>query len=270
MFDEYRNPCPASRPSVCGLKSQDGERYPVIWLPNERSTARPLVSSASSSSRESRDGEVCVYPWCASSWPAFTMASTRPGCRSATRPGTKNVARTPRRSSRASRAGTATFAPYVPCDSTPGRWAFSGSSPIHTSSASKSNVNEAAQRAPSGHMLAGPPLSSRLSAGNCVFPGGVFPRGVWTGHGLRSRGRRLALGGPRGHPVPGPGDEPDQATGHEHHDDQQERAEDGQLDPGVVDQGGLHDREQRGADQRPEDGAEPADDEHRHVDAHRG
>jgi hypothetical protein len=62
MFDEYANPCPASRPSVCGLKSHHGERYPVISAPNDRSTSRPLASSASSSSRESRDGAVCVYP----------------------------------------------------------------------------------------------------------------------------------------------------------------------------------------------------------------
>src|SRR5215831_11437621 len=98
------------------------------------------------------------------------MASTRPGCRSATLPGTKNVARIPRRSRRTSSCGTATFAPYVPCDSTPGRWAFPGSSPIHTSSASKSNVNEAAQRAPPGHMPARPSISSR-------FPTGRQPQG---------------------------------------------------------------------------------------------
>ena len=63
MFDEYANPRPASRPSVSGLKSHDGERHPVISVPNDRSTSRPLASSAySSSSRESRDGAVCVYP----------------------------------------------------------------------------------------------------------------------------------------------------------------------------------------------------------------
>jgi hypothetical protein len=48
--------------------------------------------------------------------------------------------------------GTATFAPYVPCDRTPGRSALAGSSPIQTSSASKSYVKLAANRAPSGHM----------------------------------------------------------------------------------------------------------------------
>src|SRR6516164_5223771 len=156
------------------------------------------------------------------------MASTRPGCRSATLPGTKNVARTPRRSRRASSCGTATFAPYVPCDSTPGRRAFSGSSPIHTSSASKSNVNEAAQRAPAGHMLAGPPLSCRLPTGNgslnLIRPGRLLPRWLH------------AFGGPGGYAVIGPGDQPDQTAGDEHDDDQQERAEDRQLDPGVVHQ----------------------------------
>ena len=51
---------------------------------------------------------------------------------------------TPWRSRRSRISGTATFAPYVPCDRTPGLFALAGSSPIHTSSASKSNVNAAA------------------------------------------------------------------------------------------------------------------------------
>jgi hypothetical protein len=69
------------------------------------------VSSSSSSSRLSVVGEVCVYPWCATSWPAATIASTRDGWRSATRPGMKKVAVTRLEANSSSRSGTATFAP---------------------------------------------------------------------------------------------------------------------------------------------------------------
>src|SRR5581483_1649962 len=77
-----------------------------------------------------------------------------------TRPGTKKVARTPNLSSASRIRGTATLAPYVPWERTPGFEAFAGSSPIHTSSASKSNVKAAAARFPSGHTYEPPsPLS---------------------------------------------------------------------------------------------------------------
>src|SRR6516162_3498424 len=46
--------------------------------------------------------------------------------------------------------GTPILAPYVPWESTPGRAAFAGFSAIHTSSASKSKVMAAAERAPAG------------------------------------------------------------------------------------------------------------------------
>src|SRR4051794_14163016 len=80
----------------------------------------------------------------------------------------KNVAVMPTRSSIARISGTATLASYVPWDSTPGRSAFEGFV-SHTSSASKSNVNAAAARLPSGHIAAsslvtaasvGPPWSA--------------------------------------------------------------------------------------------------------------
>jgi hypothetical protein len=64
----------------------------------------------------------------------------------------KKVAVTPLSASNSRISGTATFAPYVPCDKIPGRSALAGSSPMMPSSASKSNVKATANPLPSGHI----------------------------------------------------------------------------------------------------------------------
>src|ERR1022692_446507 len=138
------------------------------------------------------------------------MSATRSGCRSATRPGTKNVARTSCRPSTSRICGTATFAPYVPCESTPGRSALAGSSPIQTSSASKSKVNDAAEPAPSGHIRIGTPF-------------------------------RNLCGGPGADPAPVPGSQAGQPVRDEDDYDQQEDPENGELGARMADQRGLHD-----------------------------
>src|SRR6476646_4266460 len=93
-------PWAASRSSVFTENSQAGERYPRTAVPHPSRIALVLTSSSSSSARERPVGERCVYPWAPTSCPAATMSRTRSGCISATRPGTKNVAGSPRRSSR--------------------------------------------------------------------------------------------------------------------------------------------------------------------------